>query len=151
VWLHWDPQTVKARGVKAMLNLSMDFLMLLPGGHRIVLEVDGRHHYATGRLADPSVYAATMRGDRDLRLARYDVFRFGAADLDEEQPAREMLRAFSRTCSAPTIWREAALRSENRRYLSIKTWLDRENSDTSRCSWRPSASLVAGGARGSGR
>jgi hypothetical protein len=35
--------------------------------------VDGKHHYTTGRLADPSVYAATMRGDRELKLARYDV------------------------------------------------------------------------------
>jgi len=94
VWLHWDPQTVKARGVNAMLNLRMDFLMLLPGGYRIVLEVDGKHHYATGYLADSSVYATTMRGDRDLKLARYDVFRFGAADLNEEKPAREMLHAF---------------------------------------------------------
>ncbi|MEU8048090.1 hypothetical protein AB0B71_28585 [Micromonospora echinofusca] len=94
VWLHWDPHTVKARGAEAMLNLRMDFLMLLPGGHRVVLEVDGKHHYATGEIADPSVYAKTMRGDRDLKLARYDVFRFGAADLDEEAPAREMLRAF---------------------------------------------------------
>jgi hypothetical protein len=56
--------------------------------------VDGKPHYATGRLADPSVYAATMRGDRELKLARYDVFRFGAADLEEEQYAREMLRGF---------------------------------------------------------
>jgi hypothetical protein len=104
VWLHWDPQTVKARGLNAMLNLRMDFLMLLPGGHRIVLEVDGKHHYATGRLADPSVYAATMRGDRELKLARYDVFRFGAADLEEEQPAREMLRVFSRIYSERTTW-----------------------------------------------
>jgi len=94
VWLHWDPQTIKARGLKAMLNLRMDFLMLAPGGHRIVLEVDGKHHYATGTLADPSVYAATMRGDRELKLARYEVFRFGAADLEDEQSARDMLRAF---------------------------------------------------------
>ncbi|MBQ1009401.1 hypothetical protein KBX53_00200 [Micromonospora sp. M51] len=94
VWLHWDPQTVQARRAAAMINLRMDFLMLLPGGHRIVLEVDGKHHYATGTLADPFVYSATMRGDRDLKLARYDVFRFGAAELEEQEPAREMLRAF---------------------------------------------------------
>jgi hypothetical protein len=53
-----------------MLNLRMDFLMLLPGGHRVVIEVDGKHHYATGDRADPTVYAATMRGDRELRFAR---------------------------------------------------------------------------------
>jgi hypothetical protein len=77
-----------------MMNLLMDFLMLLPGGHRIVLEVDGKHHYATGKQAEPCVYAATMGGDRDLKLARYDVFRFGAAELGDEQTAREMLKAF---------------------------------------------------------
>lgn len=46
--------------------------MLLPRGHRIVLEVDGKQHYATGSRADPTVYAATMHADRDLKLARYD-------------------------------------------------------------------------------
>jgi hypothetical protein len=45
VELHWDPRTLKERGAREMLNLRMDFLMLLPGGHRIVLEVDGKHHY----------------------------------------------------------------------------------------------------------
>ena len=35
-----------------------------------------------------------MQGHRNLKLARYDVFRFGAADLDEETRAREMLHAF---------------------------------------------------------
>ncbi len=94
VWLHWDPQTLKERGARAMLNLRMDFLMLLPGGHRIVLEVDGRHHYATGTQANPSVYAETAHGDRELKLARYDVFRFGAAELSDEQSARPMLEAF---------------------------------------------------------
>ncbi|MFG2041979.1 hypothetical protein [Dactylosporangium sp. NPDC048998] len=94
VWLHWDPKTVQERGVNAMRNLRMDFLMLLPGGHRIVLEVDGKHHYATGDRADPAVYAATMRGDRDLRFARYDVFRFGAAELDSQARALPLLRAF---------------------------------------------------------
>ena len=69
-------------------------VMLLPGGQRIVLEVDGTHHYATGPLADPAVYAATIRADRDLKLARYDVFRFAPADLREQKSARLMLRTF---------------------------------------------------------
>jgi hypothetical protein len=68
--------------------------MLLPGGHRIVIEVDGKHHYATGDRADPAVYARTMRGDRELRFARYDVFRFGAAELDDDEHARQPLHAF---------------------------------------------------------
>ncbi len=94
VWLHWDPHTVKARGAKAMLNLRMDFLMLLPLGHRIVLEVDGKQHYAIGDRADPSVYAATMRASRELALARYNVFRFGAADLTDRRATERLLREF---------------------------------------------------------
>jgi hypothetical protein len=94
VWLHGDPRTLKERGANAMLNLRMDFPLLPPGGHRIVLEVDGKHHYATGAQAAPAVYAATIRGDRELKLARYDVFRFGAAELSDEQSARPMLQPF---------------------------------------------------------
>ncbi|SCE41372.1 hypothetical protein GA0115240_159019 [Streptomyces sp. DvalAA-14] len=60
VRLHWDHKTVQQRGVKALLNHRMDFLMLLPNGRRVVLEVDGGHHYATSRA-----YEATVRGDRE--------------------------------------------------------------------------------------
>ena len=77
-----------------MVNLRMDFLMLLPRGHRIVLEVDGKQHYATGSRADPTVYAATMHADRDLKLARYDVYRFGAAELADKEKAKTMLAVF---------------------------------------------------------
>ncbi|MER6589674.1 AbiJ-related protein [Micromonospora chalcea] len=94
VWLHWDPLLLKERGAEAMVNLRMDFLMLLPRGHRIVLEVDGKQHYATGQLADPTAYATTMHADRDLKLARYDVFRFGAAELTDKQRARTILASF---------------------------------------------------------
>ncbi len=36
-----DHKAVQQRGVEALLNRRMDFLMFLPGGHRAVLEVDG--------------------------------------------------------------------------------------------------------------
>jgi len=79
----------------------MDFLLLLPGGHRIVLEVDGRRHYATKSrvdpkeyFADPKIYAANMHADRDLKLSGYEVFRFGAAELENKEHARELLREF---------------------------------------------------------
>jgi hypothetical protein len=83
VWLHWDPKTVAERGADALARFRMDFLMLLPGSARVVIEVDGMHHYAgdDGR-ASPSRYAAMVSADRDLRLAGYEVFRFGAAELD---------------------------------------------------------------------
>ncbi|HEX6525342.1 MAG TPA: hypothetical protein VF070_35835 [Streptosporangiaceae bacterium] len=95
VWLHWDPKTVHARGLKAMLEFRMDFLILPPHGHRIVLEVDGSHHFTgeDGR-PDPARYAAGMRGDRDLKLSGYEVFRFGASELQDPGQARTLLRQF---------------------------------------------------------
>lgn len=94
VWLHWDPQTVRMRGKNALLNFRMDFLLLLPHGRRVVLEVDGTHHYSTDGRADPIVYARTVRGDRDLTLSGYEVFRFGAAELDNPQRARTVVEQF---------------------------------------------------------
>ena len=83
VWLHWDPKTVRERGKDALLRFRMDFLMLLPNGVRIVLEVDGKQHYAdVDSKADPNKYAAMASADRDLRLAGYDVYRFGGAELN---------------------------------------------------------------------
>jgi len=46
VWLHWDPKTVAERGPNALLRFRMDFLLLLPAGARIVVEVDGKYHHA---------------------------------------------------------------------------------------------------------
>ncbi|CAM4004115.1 hypothetical protein [Bordetella tumulicola] len=82
VWLHWDPRTVKERGRDALLRFRMDFLLLLPQGVRIVIEVDGKHHYAdeAGR-ADVVRYAQMAAADRELKLAGYQIFRFGAYEL----------------------------------------------------------------------
>ena len=46
VWLHWDPKTAQERGPDALARFRMDFLMLLPYGTRVVIEVDGRHHFS---------------------------------------------------------------------------------------------------------
>jgi very-short-patch-repair endonuclease len=82
VWLHWDPQTVNRRGRDALFRFRMDFLLLLPHRVRVVIEVDGKHHYCDGEgRGDVDRYAAMMHADRDLRLAGYEVFRFGAAEL----------------------------------------------------------------------
>jgi very-short-patch-repair endonuclease len=82
VWLHWDPKTVQERGKDALLRFRMDFLMLLPNGVRVVLEVDGKQHYASAdSKADPDKYAAMAAADRDLRLSGYDVYRFGAKEF----------------------------------------------------------------------
>ena len=94
VWLHWDPRTVKERGRDALLRFRMDFLLLLPNGVRVVIEVDGKQHYAdvSGR-ADVQRYAHMVGADRELKLAGYEVFRFGAAEL-QAQSAKADVRAF---------------------------------------------------------
>jgi len=82
VWLHWDAKTVRERGPHALLRFRMDFLLLLPQGVRVVLEVDGKHHYARDDgMADSTRYATMMAADRELKLAGYHVFHFGAAEL----------------------------------------------------------------------
>jgi hypothetical protein len=94
VWLHWDPKTVRERGRDALFRFRMDFLLLLPGGVRVVLEVDGRQHYADEEgKANPARYAAMAAADRELKLAGYHVFHFGGAELREDT-AEEVGGAF---------------------------------------------------------
>jgi hypothetical protein len=83
VWLHYDPKTVANRGRDALLRQRMDFLMLFSHGIRIVIEVDGKQHYAhaDGR-ADPVAYGRMVAADRELRLAGYEVYRFGGVELE---------------------------------------------------------------------
>ncbi|WSM44804.1 hypothetical protein OIE78_35140 (plasmid) [Streptomyces cellulosae] len=96
VWLHWDHKTVRARGPEALLRSRMDFLLLMPHGQRIVLEVDGSQHYTRdgGQRPDTSKYAEMMAGDRDLKLRGYEVFRFGHDELHAEADARALLEQF---------------------------------------------------------
>ncbi len=94
VWLHWDPKTVAERGAKALLNHRMDFLMLMPAGGRVVIEVDGIQHYSdNSQRANTRKYAQLVAGDRELKLAGYDVYRFAGVELQgDEAPAR--IKAF---------------------------------------------------------
>jgi very-short-patch-repair endonuclease len=73
----------------------MDFLLLLPGRRRVVLELDGRQHYADeqGR-ADTARYAEMVAEDRKLRLAGYEVYRFGGAEFVDRKQATVILREF---------------------------------------------------------
>lgn len=97
VWLHWDPKTVRERGKVALLRFRMDFLMLLPNSVRVVIEVDGKEHYVNAQgQADPAKYAAMVSADRDLRLAGYDVYRFGATDLTGDEGFRRASDFFER-------------------------------------------------------
>lgn len=74
----------------------MDFLILVSSSTRIVIEVDGMHHYLdryTGK-ADSEAYAKMVAADRDLRLCGYDVYRFGANELRECDSGEKLLGKF---------------------------------------------------------
>jgi len=78
----------------------MDFLLLLPGGVRFVIEIDGKHHYSdTDGCSNPRLYAEMMAGDRALRLVGYEVCRFGAYELCKPN-AEEVLIGFYRSLFA---------------------------------------------------
>jgi hypothetical protein len=85
VYLHFDPLTRAQRrklGKPDYLSHErMDFVLLLPNGVRIVIEVDGKQHYADGDVASPPRYAEMVAEDRALRLLGYEVFRFGGYEL----------------------------------------------------------------------
>lgn len=82
VYMHYDPRTASERGARRVLpRQRMDFLLLLGHGARVVVEVDGRHHFANGEVASPSRYAEMAAEDRRLRLQGYEVYRFGAAEF----------------------------------------------------------------------
>jgi very-short-patch-repair endonuclease len=68
----------------------MDFLMMLNNGARIVIEIDGRHHYADESppgsgtyIASPRKYAEMASEDRRLRSSGYEVYRFGGYEFSD--------------------------------------------------------------------
>lgn len=96
VYLHYDPYTAGQRGSAGspLARQRMDFLLLFSDRRRVVIEVDGIQHYATpDRHASPTLYAAMVAEDRRLRLAGYEVYRFGGKEL-ESASAAGMLAAF---------------------------------------------------------
>lgn len=96
VYLHYDPYTRRQRGDEQFLaRQRMDFLLMLEQGVRIVIEIDGRQHYAVSDpqapghfIASSQRYAEMVAEDRRLRLAGYEVYLFGGhefLDVDFEQ------------------------------------------------------------------
>lgn len=88
VYLYYDPQTLKQRGYKLFEHQKMDFLMIFSHKDRIVIEIDGKQHYAEGTTASPKLYSEMVRAHREMSLLGYDVYRFGGyefmgADADE--------------------------------------------------------------------
>jgi hypothetical protein len=93
VYLHLDPRSRRTVG-DALVRQRMDFLLLLPARRRVVIEVDGQHHYAEDGRPSSRLYAEMMREDRELRLSGYEVFRFGAAELTGSDAEAIVLRFF---------------------------------------------------------
>lgn len=86
VYLHFDPLTRRQRHGRpsVLARERMDFLLLLlPRGVRVVLEVDGKQHYAEGEKAAPRLYAEMAAADRRLRLRSYEVYRFCGFELSQ--------------------------------------------------------------------
>lgn len=83
VYLHYDPLTVRARAHGRVLpRQRMDFLILFSAEERVVIEIDGKHHYAAeDGTADPRRYADMVAPDRELRLGGYEVYRFGGHEF----------------------------------------------------------------------
>lgn len=82
VYLHFDPKTIIERnGEKALNRQRMDFLLLLPDDVRVVIEVDGKHHYADGNIESSDRYTEMVMEDRELRLMVYEVYHFGVVAI----------------------------------------------------------------------
>lgn len=91
VYVAYDP--ISARDLpngKTRIRQRIDFLMILPNLKRVIIEIDGKQHYADedGR-ASPRKYAEMVRVDRDLRLRGYEVYRFGGAEFYNDQNTAE--------------------------------------------------------------
>ncbi len=93
VYLHYDPYTRRAGGTLG--RQRMDFLLLLARRRRVVLEVDGIQHYADSEgRASPARYAEMAAADRELRLAGYEVCRFGGHEIADRSQATGILGKF---------------------------------------------------------
>lgn len=97
IYLHYDPYTVRERnGQKVLPQQRMDFLLLLPHSQRVVIEVDGKQHYANDDgTASPRLYAEMVAADRELKLRGYEVYRFGGYELQGD-PGKQVVEDFFR-------------------------------------------------------
>ena len=95
VYLHYDPYTWRnAEDAKYLVRQRMDFLLLLPHRHHIVIEIDGKQHYADSDRASPSRYAQMVSEDRRLKLTGYEVYRFGGQEFVNKDSASEIISGF---------------------------------------------------------
>ncbi|MBD5133068.1 MAG: hypothetical protein HDT38_01135 [Clostridiales bacterium] len=95
VYCHYDPKTAKMRNGQVYVHQRMDFLLLLPGNIRIVIEIDGSLHYSDSNgNPSPQKYADMVRDDRMLKLYGYEVYRFGGFEFIDATIATANISAF---------------------------------------------------------
>ncbi|MEG3941285.1 DUF559 domain-containing protein [Microcoleus sp. S36b_A3] len=95
VYLHYDPYTLKhLQGQRRLVRQRMDFLFLLSDRIRIVIEIDGKQHYAEEDKASPRLYSEMVAEDRRLKLCGYEVYRFGGYELNSESEAEIIVEHF---------------------------------------------------------
>ena len=73
----------------------MDFLLLFSNQGRVVIEIDGKHHYAINDQVSPRLYAEMVAEDRTLRLAGYEIYRFGGYELQRPEDAHVVIAFFN--------------------------------------------------------
>ncbi|RQR56382.1 hypothetical protein DIE21_01700 [Burkholderia sp. Bp9140] len=108
VYLHYDPYTRRQRGDEQFLvRQRMDFLLMLEQGVRIVIEIDGRHHYAVQDdlapdrfIANAPRYAEMVAEDRRLRLMGYEVYRFGGYEFMDVDLGQRKVGPHAQQCVA---------------------------------------------------
>jgi very-short-patch-repair endonuclease len=89
VYLHYDPKTIRElQGQKRLMHQRMDFLLLFSNDIRIVIEIDGQQHYSEDNSPSPKKYAEMVAEDRKLRLAGYEIYRFGGYELYDDKGRR---------------------------------------------------------------
>jgi hypothetical protein len=106
VYLHYDPYTLRELAASAgqvLARQRMDFLLLMRDRARVVIEVDGKQHYSDGRRSDPARYAEMVREDRKLRLAGYEVYRFGTEELMQEDGGERADAFFAELLARPGV------------------------------------------------
>jgi len=95
VYLHYDPRTWKdLKGEKRLVRQRMDFLLLLPHGKNVVIEIDGKQHYSENDKPRPNLYAEMVAEDRRLKLTGYEVYRFGGYEFQEIKKAKQTVTDF---------------------------------------------------------
>lgn len=95
VYLYYDPKLSKARIKRIFEHQRMDFLFVISESIRVVIEIDGKQHYADADgKASVEKYAEMVKANREMTLAGYEVYRFGGKEFSNESIAKRNVKKF---------------------------------------------------------